>query len=477
MTTKSKSQAKSGIEKRKARKSVKPKRICTAVVAAGLILVGAAIMLFRNAEPGPTPITPIDEILATISSDAEITVQEKINFLKDEEVRLVEHLMAEFPESEEPLILMADVQRRRGNVPESISWCRKALEMNARNADVYDRLAHAAFETDKFEQAASLWSKAISFDPARTDAHRNIARCWMRLGKYEEVVEQVRRQLDVSGETALDCFMLGQAYQNLGEYGQAEANYKKAVRIAPDYINAYYGLANVCARLKQMDEAREYLKEFKRLQKIRDQEDKVADEAMSDLSLYAQGLAALCMGAHDLYRQTDDAAKIEQLLVHAVSLDPDNAKYMEKLVLFYGTMNRISEALALCDKMQQLDPGNVVSYLNKAELFIRQNRFAEAEEAFHKAMEAAPEQCAAYSGLARLYLRTGKDLENAKKLAAYALKIEATAANYFVYGWACDVNGDPEKAISALEEAIRLDPGNTKYKQAYNSIIQREAQR
>jgi cytochrome c-type biogenesis protein CcmH/NrfG len=48
--------------------------------------------------------------------------------------------------------------------------------------------------------------------------------------------------------------------------------------------------------------------------------------------------------------------------------------------------------------------------------------------------------------------------------------LEATADNYFVLGWACDMNGDTASALAAIDQAIQLEPDNPKYKQIYEII-------
>ena len=60
------------------------------------------------------------------------------------------------------------------------------------------------------------------------------------------------------------------------------------------------------------------------------------------------------------------------------------------------------------------------------------------------------------------------------KLASKTVELDPSADNHFMLGWACDVNGDSEGALAALQRAIQLDPDNPKYKQAYQTIEERE---
>ncbi len=456
-------------------------KLVAAVFASGLVFcLVLAVGIGPDEELTPqreSQAAPIDKVLDEIVPKDERATEQKVKFLKAKELRLVEHLIEKFPDSEEPWVLMGEVRLRRGQIPLAVDAWEKALEINPKRADVYDRMANVAFETDEFEEAISKWQEALKRDPAFPGANNSIARCLVRLGKYQEGIKAIKEEIEISGETTLSYFLLGRAYQQLRDYEQAKANYEKTIGLNPDHINAYYGLYNVCARLKQMDEAKEYLEKFKRLEETRKKTIRRHDQTMSDVNIFSRGLGRLCAKAHDLYQQSGDGAQVEALLKAAIRLDPENILHMEKLVAFYGANNRVSEAIDLCRKIERVDPENYTCQLNLGELLHRKGRLNEAEKAFEKAIALSPGHYGGYKNLARLYLRTNHKPRCAKELAMRAVKLSPIADNFFVLGWACDVNGDSESAISALRKAIELDPDNKRYRQAYQAINRREAYR
>jgi len=99
-------------------------------------------------------------------------------------------------------------------------------------------------------------------------------------------------------------------------------------------------------------------------------------------------------------------------------------------------------------------------------------RFEDSEKAFGRVIALAPKNSDGYRELARLYLKTGRKLPQARQLAKQALGLEASAANYFILGWACYATGDMTSAAPLVEKAMALDPDNANYPRLYELIQQ-----
>ncbi len=63
-----------------------------------------------------------------------------------------------------------------------------------------------------------------------------------------------------------------------------------------------------------------------------------------------------------------------------------------------------------------------------------------------------------------------RKLPEARKLAEKAVALEKTGENFFILSWACNVNGDRASAMSAIQQAIKLEPGNIEYRQMYEQL-------
>jgi tetratricopeptide (TPR) repeat protein len=401
---------------------------------------------------------------------SKFALKQKIAALEKEEMKLTQELMRDFPNSDEALVLIAELYRRHGNSIEALKYWEKALQVNPKRFDVYRAIGLVAFEKGQYEKAVTAWKKALEIKPDIRDLRNNLAQAFHGLGKHTEAIVELENEIQISPRSTLGHYLLGRAYLQLKEYDKAKKHYEKVVELQPSHIQAYYGLARVCTRLKQPDKAREYLAIFKKMKAMVSDFTKGRDKAKFGITVAPIALAAMAIGAEELYRARGNLQRAEELLKRAETLDPKNTMCLERLASLYQMSNRIPEALRQFEKIRKLQPKDPFCYLNIGILSNQLKRFADAESAFQKVIELAPKKSFGYRYLSRLYLRSNRRLAEARKLAEKAVGLEATADNYFILSWACDLNGDTASALAAIEKAIKLEPENPKYKQIYGLI-------
>ncbi len=462
-----------------------PRRILIGATVLGLVLLagaGIALLGLRGqtgslqggpgtsdpARSGQAPGAPAPQ-----EEQLHLTPEQRAAALKEEELCTAEALVKEFPKSEEPLVLLGDVYHRRGSTDLSTSLWEKALQMNPRRADVLDRLARFAHETDDHAKAIDLWGRALAIDPNIEGAHLGVAQSMMTAGRYEEAMGEIRRELQIAPGKVVCYYLLGQACQHLRDYENARLNYEKAVAMRPDYASARYGLYTIYTRLKEPEKAGQQLAEFERLRDGDVQRVREADLLRTDLDAFAKNVAGLCVAAYRLYEPTRNETQKEQMLRRAVALDPQNTRPQEMLAVLYGMQGRSSEALALLRGIEQVEPHNAACQYNLARLSIQMGRREDAERALQRFISLDPNHTIGYQELARLYLRTRVNLPRARQLAQKAVSLGPVAESYFLLGWACYANHDDAAAKAALEKAMSLDPQNAAYARCYRTVLAR----
>ncbi|MBN1805198.1 MAG: tetratricopeptide repeat protein [Sedimentisphaerales bacterium] len=393
--------------------------------------------------------------------------------MKKEELELAKSLLNEFPNSTYTIMLMGNVLERHGDAVEAVKFMKRVLELDPKRPDVYKSMGWFEMQKGQYEQAIANWRKALEINPQMPDMHNSIALALLGLGKQKEAIEELEKDIKISPRSVFNYFMLGQVYLQMKDYDNARINYEKTIALNPGYTNAYYGLFTVYTRLKQKTKAREYMTIFREL-KTEDMKNlKDRNEDYKDLAKMQKGAAETFMYAGQMYQNKGDFKRAQELVEKSITLDPENTICLGNLAALYQKNNRISDAIKLHKKIIESEPQNIVCYLNIGVLSSHLKKFDEAEKAFLKVIAISPKNSIGYRELAQFYLRTETNLPKARKLAEKAVELEATAVNYFVLSWACDKNGDSANGLKAIEQAIKLDPNNSRYKNVYEYIKNR----
>jgi len=402
------------------------------------------------------------------------TPQQETAALKREELEVALRIMKEFPTSEDPIVLMGNVQTRHGNTAGGIELWKKVLQLNPRRADVYNGMGWTAMAKGQYEEAIGHWRKAVEIDPQMPGVHNATARALTALGRQTEAIEELKKEIKISPRSSFSYFLLGQQYLQQKDYENARKSYEKAIELAPNNTSAYYGLFTVYTRLNQPDKAQQHLASFKKLKAEDMKVLKDRNDAYNDLLEVRKGAAETFVFAGQIYLEQGKLQQAEELLKRATTLDPNNTAPLMRLASMYQTSNRIPEVLEIFKKVSEIEPDNLPCFLNIGLLYSQLKRTADAEEAFRKVISLAPKSSDGYRELALLYLKMGIELKQAREMAEKAVELEPVAINYKVLSRACDKNGDAAGALSAIKKAVELEPSNPIYQQIYQMLQKRK---
>jgi tetratricopeptide (TPR) repeat protein len=447
------------------------------LILAAVVCVSIAGFFWWKSLPGPKEKSQKNEPASDSTpgpGGSVLTQKEKIAVLKTEEIQLTQQLLRDFPENDATLALVGSVYGQHGNNTKAVELLNKALELNPNRPDVYNNLGWVAFTKGAYEEAITHWRRALEINAKLPGLRSSIAFSLMALGRYTEAIEQLENNVQIFPKSAYSHFLLGQAHLQQKDYENAKKHYQTAIGLDQNYVNAYYGLFTAYSRLKQQDNAREYMAIFKKLKAEEMKALKVHDKLYDDLVAMRQTVADNQILAARIYQAGGRFDKTEELLQKAITLDPENPIYLKELTGLYSVMNRPVEALKMYKRISEIEPQNPACFLNIGVISATLKRFDDAEEAFREVIKLAPEDSSGYRELAWLYLNTKNYYDQARKLAEKAVILEKTAANYYLLTYACELNGDRTNALKAAEQAIQLDPGNVEYKQTYQQIKNRK---
>ncbi|SPE37728.1 Tetratricopeptide TPR_2 repeat protein (modular protein) [Candidatus Sulfopaludibacter sp. SbA3] len=124
---------------------------------------------------------------------------------------------------------------------EAIPHLERALSGGAETAELHNNLGMALAEKGRLDEAIPQFEKAVALDPANRDANANLGRA------LDEAIPHLERELEISPGLVEARYYLGAALMRNGKGSQALAQWRQALRQAPDNLRVLNETAWVLA--------------------------------------------------------------------------------------------------------------------------------------------------------------------------------------------------------------------------------------
>lgn len=424
------------------------------------------------------PNPPAPETVETLTSDEAAVAM--IHSLREELFQASKRLLSDFPDEIDSLTIMGSVHCQLGNTAAAVKCWQQCLDHDAGCIDAYKGLGSVALQKGQYEEAAAAWRAALAIDPRAVGIHYDLACAMMHLGNPEEAVVALEADIEISPGSSRSHFLLGQAYGQRGESEKAKQSYLAAIAIAPTLWNAHYRLAIVCARLGEKDEAKKYQQTFKELK--REELRALIDQcrAFDDLAKVRTDVARALVNTAGIYYKNKRPKRAMTLWRRAATIDTNNWPSRKALLLLSQASGDNAGILRLSQELIAIRPDEPSHRLALGMAFVRAQRFAAAEEAFRKACQLAPDDSRGYTALANLFLYISRHvggadnrIPEAATLAAKAVALSPTAANYAILSQARDLSGRHADALAAIQRAAELQPENAEYQRFHELLKNR----
>jgi serine/threonine-protein kinase len=133
--------------------------------------------------------------------------------------------------------------------------CRTALNLSVQIPDAYTCLGNVFLGTGKYEEAVRQYQHALELDHTNNDALEGIASSYAKLGNPASAEAVYRQAITLRPNYWSVYSWLGEFYTGQARYKEAAEMYGKAIELAPDNYAGYRNLGAVYIYLGHFDEA------------------------------------------------------------------------------------------------------------------------------------------------------------------------------------------------------------------------------
>jgi len=240
--------------------------------------------------------------------------------LVEQATAVARRLAQRYPDDAAAVATAAQLYRQLGNADLAVDAWQRCLALDPDYVDAYLGIGSVSVERGEYAQAETLLRKALALAPDSPQAAVLLATALMSQGKLRETVALLEGRVR-DAATPMPCFLLlGQAYLQLKEYAKAKPCFEAAVRRAPEFANAHYGLAMTCTRLGQQQEAQEHMKRFRETESLRLSRQIEEGKRRDDAATVRKSLAGACAAAAAICAAHADASEAERYRQEAARL-------------------------------------------------------------------------------------------------------------------------------------------------------------
>lgn len=395
--------------------------------------------------------------------------------LKQEAVAVGREIAEAYPDAAVSYALLGSAYYNVGQSREAVENLRRCVELDPGQVEAYEILARVAYEKGEPEEAVRLCEEGLKPGRPTVELLNRLGQAKLDLGATEDAIQVLRQAARLPRPSIETHYLLGQACLQHGDPAQAKAGFEAVLALMPDHTQACFGLFTACTRLGLADEAARYRERFLELEAVdrRSLMDRSArEDTLTGLPLVRQTVARTLFGAGQICRLHEQAERAGQLFLRAAVLDPENGSCRAALESLHLEGKAPEEAVNAFIQLTAEQPDNSLNHWFLGRAQEQLGRFDAAAQAYRQVQQLAPDRPEGYRSLAELCLKSDREPSAALAAAERLLTIEPSGPNHYLLAFARVKNGDRPGAITAMEQAVALSPGNERFREFLGQLRQ-----
>jgi predicted O-linked N-acetylglucosamine transferase (SPINDLY family) len=333
--------------------------------------------------------------------------------------------------------------------------------------------ATAHHRAGEFAEARRLYRQVLAQTPAHTLALYRSGLLELQDGQPHTALTLVEQAIAADGNEPRYQFVLGQALQALRRWDSAIAAYESALKLQPDFLDAWNNLGICRQRRGQFPQAATAYRQALLLESgnagVMANLGAVLRE-MGELTQAVELLRAAvdlepAIASHSVnlgiaYWNQDNFSAAERTLNDALARAPNDADAVFNLGNALHGLGRQREAIDRYRQAVKLRPDYADALINLGNVHTELGEFASGMEAYDAALHANPDSVVALNNVACLMRLLGR-IDDAETALCRALQLDpGNAALHDTLGNVYKDAGDLDAAIASFRKSLELDPGS-----------------
>lgn len=271
---------------------------------------------------------------------------------------------------------------KAGKYPKARQFAEASLLLNEKDTQSKRLLAKTYEKEGEYPTALQVWEDLVSSSEQPVhDDQRSFASCAVRCGQPDKAIDTCKAIIENNPFDGTSYVLLGDAYQQTGDYPLARESYEKAVAIAPEMEESWAKLVNYHLANNEREKAVDILS--------------TAIKAVPYSALLHYQLG--CQ-----YTEEDSNAEAIQQFAQAYSIEPKNLEYIKALGKSYCNTGMWQEAEEVYSKANKVYPFDTAILRAYGQALIKQNRKEDALVPLKQLIDLQPVEVEPYIEISRL---------------------------------------------------------------------------
>lgn len=309
-------------------------------------------------------------------------------------------LIALYPGEKEAYFFRGSLEEVNKKFDSATRFYQRAIEVDTAYALAVMSLGYVYSTQGEHEKALAEMERYIRLAPEAADPRASYADLLMRVGRYDDALEQYKKSLEFKSDYWYSIQQIGEIYDIQGRLTDAQKQYLQALRLLPKNPKTEANHLAISARLNSQRGLFE--------EALRQSTEALRVDSMNGMANYVR-VRTLCK-----LKKFDEADRsMERIREELERRHLSNTQVMREFYLMKSMRlteeNRLEEAQAACDSA--VDYSSPITrgavYRQLAEILLKQKAFDSAFDACEEALRVNPNEPEALLTLTRIYAAKG----------------------------------------------------------------------